>query len=40
MGESGNTGLGAPELAANEELRSIAAGAATLAEGGDRKSVV
>ncbi|KYF95821.1 hypothetical protein BE20_44155 [Sorangium cellulosum] len=33
MGDNGNTRLGAPELAANEVLRSIAAGAATLAEG-------
>ncbi|WP_437797167.1 peptidoglycan-binding domain-containing protein [Sorangium sp. So ce693] len=33
MGDSGNTGLGAPELASNEVLRSVAAGAATLAQG-------
>ncbi|WP_437927341.1 peptidoglycan-binding domain-containing protein [Sorangium sp. So ce291] len=33
MGDKGNTGLGAPELASNEVLRSVAAGAATLAQG-------
>ncbi|WP_437738323.1 peptidoglycan-binding domain-containing protein [Sorangium sp. So ce1335] len=33
MGESGNTGLGAPALASDEVLRSVAAGEATLAQG-------
>ncbi|WP_434048368.1 MULTISPECIES: peptidoglycan-binding domain-containing protein [Sorangium] len=33
MGDNGNTGLGAPELASSEALRAVAAGAATLAQG-------
>ncbi|WP_437876266.1 peptidoglycan-binding domain-containing protein [Sorangium sp. So ce513] len=33
MGDNGNTGLDAPELASNEVLRTVAAGAATLAQG-------
>ncbi|WP_437641791.1 peptidoglycan-binding domain-containing protein [Sorangium sp. So ce854] len=33
MGDNGNTGLGAPELASNDVLRSVAAGAAALAQG-------
>ncbi len=33
MGDNGNTGLGAPELASNEVLRSVATGAATLSPG-------
>ncbi|AUX27422.1 hypothetical protein SOCEGT47_080110 [Sorangium cellulosum] len=33
MGDNGNTGLGAPELASDERLREVAAGAATLAQG-------
>jgi hypothetical protein len=33
MGDSGNTRLGAPELASNEVLRAVAAGTATLAQG-------